>query len=84
MIVQDLMQKGYVYECIAPMGKDFSPEFKPEVTPKEMLELGVFEGHYLNDCQDEFPKEWFSNARISLTAPDIRQNCFGVKSYLEI
>ncbi len=63
IIVNDLMQKEYRYERIEPEGKNFAPEFKPELTPKEMLELGVFGGKYLNDCTKEFPKEWFKNAQ---------------------
>ena len=59
VVVHDDIQEGYQYALIAPMGKRFDPEFKPELTPKQMLELGVFGGSYLNDCHDEFPKEWF-------------------------
>ena len=57
VIVNDDVQHGYSYELVAPRGQQFDPEFKPELTPKQMMELGVFGGHYLNDCQDEFPKE---------------------------
>ena len=64
--VNDKMQSGYSYELIEPMGKNFDELFSPELTPKEMLELGVFGGKYLNDCQDEFPRDWFSNAKLSL------------------
>jgi len=49
--VNDVMQRGYVYYLTEPAGKNFHPEFKPELTPKEMLELGVFGGKYLTDCQ---------------------------------
>ncbi len=42
--VKDKMQKDYVYEISAPAGKNFDPRFKPDLTPKEMLELGVFGG----------------------------------------
>ena len=75
----DQMQNGYRYELVAPMGKDFDPKFAPFFTPKEMLELGVFEGKYMNDCQDEFPADWFNKAKISDT-PDISLNYFGIKS----
>jgi hypothetical protein len=44
-----------------------------------MLEMGVFEGKYLNDCRAEFPADWFAEARLS-DRPDIRCNFFGVKS----
>lgn len=77
--VNDKMQKGYRYELSAPAGKNFDVGYAPFYTPKEMLELGVFEGKYCNDCKDEFPKNWFAKAKISDTpAPSL--NCFGVKS----
>lgn len=62
--VNDKMQKGYRYELTAPMGKSFSLEFKPELTPKQMLALGVFGGRYMRDCQKEFPKSWFAQAKL--------------------
>jgi hypothetical protein len=39
--VNDLMQNGYVYYRTEPIGKNFAPGFKPELTPKQMLALGV-------------------------------------------
>jgi hypothetical protein len=77
--VDDLMQTGYEYELTAPPGKNFAENFRPHFTPKEMLELGVFEGKYCNDCRDEFPEEWFRHAKISRQA-DPSLNYFGVKS----
>ena len=82
--VHDKMQKNYQYELAAPEGQDFAPDFTPELTPQQMLEMGVFEGHYLTDCQGEFPQSWFVNARLSKTTPDITQNYFGVKSRLSL
>ncbi len=79
IIVNDLMQSGYQYTLEAQAGKDFAPEFTPFFTPKEMLELGIFEGKYMNDCQNEFPKEWFENAKIS-EKPNPDLNYFGIKS----
>lgn len=80
IFVCDKMQSDYAYELTEPMGENFSPLFKPELTPQQMLELGVFEGHYLNDCQNEFPHEWFVNAKLSFEKPDVNCNCFKVKS----
>lgn len=77
--VNDKMQSGYSYELIEPMGKNFDELFSPELTPKEMLELGVFGGKYLNDCQDEFPRDWFSNAKLSLVK-DNTLNYFSVNA----
>ena len=80
IIVNDKMQQNYEYKLIMDMGDVFNNGFKPELTPKEMLELGVFEGHYLNDCKNEFPKDWFDNAKISFDKPDINCNYFKIKS----
>jgi hypothetical protein len=77
--VHDLMQSDYSYVLAAPIGKNFAPDFKPHLSPKEMLEHGVFEGKYLNDCRDEFPKSWFAKAKISEEA-DVLLNFFKIKS----
>src|SRR4051812_2548024 len=77
--VKDLMQRDYAYELTARMGKDFTDGFAPYYTPKEMLEMGVFEGKYMNDCQKEFPEDWFKKAKISAT-PDPSLNYFKIKS----
>tara|TARA_B110001454_G_C12596394_1_gene382539 strand:+ start:355 stop:861 length:507 start_codon:yes stop_codon:yes gene_type:complete len=79
MTVNDSMQQGYSYALTAPEGKDFDPGFTPHYSPQEMLEMGVFEGKYCNDCRDELPAAWFENARIS-DKPDVSCNYFGVKS----
>jgi hypothetical protein len=62
--VNDRMQRGYEYLLTKPIGKDFAPGFKPELTPKQMLRLGVFGGKYMTDCKAEFPNDWFANARL--------------------
>ncbi len=77
VIVNDKMQRGYRYERIELAGKNFDAQFEPELTPKEMLELGVFGGKYLNDCKDEFPSAWFTQAKLSLVK-DIMLNYFSV------
>lgn len=64
ILVNDEMQRGYSYELTEPIGKNFDLEFKPELTPGEMLELGVFGGRYMRDCQKEFPRNWFINAKL--------------------
>ena len=71
IFVSDKMQKKYTYVLSQPVGENFDPEFKPDLTPKEMLELGVFGGRYLRDCRDEFPKEWFEKAK-AVNAPRLR------------
>jgi hypothetical protein len=78
VMVNDKMQQGYRYARTAPVGCDFHPEFRPELTPKQMLELGVFCGKYMTDTRDEFPKTWFTNARLSPNHRDCSLNFFGV------
>jgi hypothetical protein len=64
ILINDKMQDGYYYYLTEPTGENFNPDFKPELTPKEMLEMGVFGGKYMTDCTNEFPKEWFENAKL--------------------
>ena len=64
IIVNDLMQRNYQYTLTEPVGKNFNPRFKPELTPKEMLRLGVFGGKYMTDCADEFPPDWYKNVKL--------------------
>jgi len=78
--VSDLMQKNYVYELTAPVGKEFDPNFKPELTPKEMLALGVFGGKYMTDCKNEFPKDWFEKAKLCHEKHDPALNYFKVNA----
>jgi len=76
--VHDSMQQGYTYVRSVPVGKFFDPEFTPELTPKQMLALGVFGGKYMTDCRDEFPESWFEHAKLSPDAKDPALNFFGV------
>src|SRR6185312_3917864 len=76
--VQDKMQKGYRYVRVAPAGRNFDPDFKPELTPAEMLRLGVFCGKYVTDCRRELPKSWFTRAKLARGKRDCALNFFGV------
>lgn len=76
--VNDRMQKGYRYELHEPTGRNFDEGFEPELTPKEMLELGVFGGKYMTDCRGEFPASWFSKAKLSPQGRNPKLNYFGV------
>jgi len=77
------MQESYQYYLTEPIGQNFDDYFKPELTPKEMLELGVFGGKYLNDCRNEFPHEWFDNAKTS-PQKDNKVNYFQVDASLTL
>lgn len=76
--VNDRMQKGYRYVLSAPTGEGFHPEFQPELTPAQMLELGVFGGKYMTDTKEEFPTEWFASAKLSPGKRDPLLNHFAV------
>ncbi len=78
VMVNDKMQKGYIYELSEERGKNFAPEFEPELTPQKMLHLGVFGGKYMTDCREEFPTEWFGKAKMSPEKRDPELNFFGV------
>jgi hypothetical protein len=62
--INDKFQKDYKYQLTEPMGRNFHPDFKPELTPKQMLALGIFGGVYMRDCVKEFPQDWFTKAKF--------------------
>ena len=74
------MQDGYIYYLVALPGRDFDPRFLPELTPKKMLELGIFGGKYMTDCAKEFPAAWFENAKLNPVFHDPELNHFGVNA----
>lgn len=77
--VKDTMQVA-TYTLIEPEGKNFDPRFKPDLTPKQMLALGVFGGKYMTDCTDEFPADWFTNAKLCHEKHDPALNYFGINA----
>ena len=76
--VNDKMQRGYRYELTAPAGRNFDREFRPQLTPAEMLRLGVFGGKYMTDCRREFPASWFARAKLAAKRRDTSLNYFRV------
>jgi hypothetical protein len=78
--VDDLMQQSYVYLLTEPIGRNFDPRFRPELTPKQMLELGVFGGKYMTDCVQEYPSHWFKRAKLCHERHDPSLNYFGVNA----
>ena len=80
VVERDLMQLDYVYFLTEQVGKKFHPEFRPQLSPKEMLELGVFGGKYMSDCTAEFPVDWFEKARLCSEIHDPDLNLFGVNA----
>jgi hypothetical protein len=80
VIVNDLMQKKYSYVLTEPVGRNFPDYFKPQLTPRQMIELGVFGGKYMTDCVKEFPGEWFVRAKLCRERHDPKLNFFGVNA----
>lgn len=83
IIVNDKMQRNYRYQITAPTGKDFDPRFRPELTPQEMLSLGVFGGRYMRDCRGEFPAAWLNTAKLmpeGRSGHDVSLNYFQVEA----
>jgi hypothetical protein len=78
IIVNDKMQRDDRYEISAHPGRDFDPDFRPDLTPRQMLELGVFWGKYLTDCQKDVPMSWLMRAKLLPAARDRSLNYFAV------
>ena len=74
--------QDYTYTCTERVGKNFDPEFQPQLTPAELLALGIFGGAYFVDTgMDEFPKSWQKGAKISSTGKrDKSLNYFGINA----
>lgn len=71
------MQENYVYELVEEEGQGFDKDFKPDLSPKRMLEMGVFGGVYMRDCKDEFGG-WFDKAKLAEGKRDKSLNFFEV------
>ncbi len=83
--INDKMQIDYSYELSEIEGGNFDAEFKPELTPKEMLEMGVFCGKYMRDCTEEFPKSWFKKAKFAKgEKADCSLNFFGIRASMPL
>lgn len=80
IMINDTIQKKYSYYLTEPEGENFDPDFNPELSPKEMLALGIFGGVYMRDCVNEFPKDWFISAKLSKDVSDPSLNYFKVRA----
>jgi hypothetical protein len=79
VVAHTKLQKSYTYVRTEPVGKNFAPEFRPMLTPKEMLELGIFGGNYFAEIPKEFPQTWWKHARLSDDGKAHKElNYFGV------
>lgn len=80
VVVNDLMQKNYSYTLTEKMGENFHPEFQPDLSPKQMLKLGIFGGKYMTDCKEEFPADWFAEAKLCHERHDPELNYFKINA----
>lgn len=83
ILVNDKMQTT-CYFLTEKVGNNFHKEFRPELSPKELLTLGVFGGKYMTDCTSEFPSDWFDNAKLSPHKKDISLNHYGVDASMPL
>jgi len=84
IIVNDLMQQKYVYYLTEKIGDGFDSDFHPDLSPKEMLAMGVFGGKYMTDCVAEFPDSWFLDAKLSPKIKNVQLNYFKVDASLPL
>ena len=80
VVVHDRMQQGYIYLLTEMSGRNFHPDFDPELTPRQMLKMGVFGGKYMTDCRNEFPASWFKEAKLCSDQHDPELNFFGINA----
>jgi hypothetical protein len=83
ILIRDKMQRGF-YHLTEKMGQNFDEEFRPELTPKEMLKMGVFGGKYMTDCEKEFPADWYNKAKLSPIKKDPALNFFGIDASMPL
>ena len=63
--------------------EDFYKSFEPELSPKQILEYGFFGGSYLGDTIKEYPKTWFTKAKLSKSF-DVELNYFQIRTGLSL
>jgi hypothetical protein len=80
VVVNDKMQRNFRYLLTEPPGRNFRPDFQPQLTPKQMLALGVFGGKYMTDCRAEFPQSWFDGAKLNHERHAAELNFFSVNA----
>lgn len=85
IVYSDHFQKNYRYTLTEPAGKNFDPEFRPDIAPKEMLKLGVFGGAYFIGVDglmpSDLPTSWFTGVKVSPDGEKHKEyNYFGINA----
>lgn len=81
IVVNEGYQTGYTYTLTEPVGKKHRDDFNPQLTPAQMLKLGVFGGNYFTYRPNEFPKEWFEGVEFSKSGTSDKElNLFHVNA----
>lgn len=81
VVVDEAYQTGYSYTLTEPAGKNFHPDFTPDLSPKQMLRAGIFGGDYFQEVPNEFPQDWFEGVELTQTgSAQASLNCFGVNA----
>lgn len=85
LVANNSFQKNYRYFLTERTGKNFDPDFKPDLTPKEMLKKGVFGGAYFIGVKglipSDLPKSWFRGVKLSESLKkNPKLNYFGVNA----
>ncbi len=78
--VDEQYQTGYTYTLTEPEGRNFREDFAPQLTPAEMLHLGIFGGDYFNEPPKEFPAAWFEGVTLSLKGAQAKLNYYKVNA----
>ena len=78
--VDEAYQTGYTYDLTEPEGQHFDPDFTPDLTPKEMLQAGIFGGDYFNEVPKELPADWFEGVALSPKGAKAGLNCFNINA----
>jgi len=74
------MQRKFRYVLTQPTGRNFDPGFRPELSPRRMLKLGIFGGKYMTDCRKEFPASWFKKAKLCSVKHEAKLNHFEINA----
>jgi len=81
VVVDEAYQTGYRYTLTEPAGQNFDPGFRPDLTPKQMLRLGIFGGDYFQQAPKEFPPDWFAGVTLTQTGmAQAKLNFYGVNA----